>query len=98
MKPITGIKDAEALPERDSYKVVDEVLPDGTTLRSIRFHGLVAVEKDDDAIVMFEDKDGRMMSVGYDSQGAFKTPTSDLLATVTSLVPELDADGQIVQG
>ena len=59
MKPITGIKDAEALHERDAYEMVEETLTDGKILRCIRFHDLVAVEKDDDAIVMFEDKDGR---------------------------------------
>ena len=74
MKPITSMKDAQALPERDSYKVVDEVQPDGTVLRHPSFRDLVAVALADDAILIFEDRDGRVMTVGYDSRGAFKTP------------------------
>lgn len=72
MKPITSVKEAMALPEKQSFSIRKEKQPDGTTLIIPYFRELVAVDMDDKAILLFEDKDGRVMQIGYDTEGAYK--------------------------
>ena len=73
MKSITDLATARALPEKEYYRIMEEVQPDGSILKRPQFRDLVAVEMSDSAIFLFRDTDGRIMMVNYDTEGAYKT-------------------------
>lgn len=76
MESVKQIKDAYALPERTPYYEIRKKRADGTVLVIPHFRDLVAIELEDDTILCFQDKDGRLMEIGYSLNGAYKYPVS----------------------
>jgi hypothetical protein len=76
MKPITQIEDAMVLPEREAYSINKVPVGDGIVQNTVSFRDLVAVDRDDNAILIFRDTDGRIMTINYDSNGAYKAPVT----------------------
>lgn len=74
MKSITKIEDAYLLPEKEIFGMKEEIQSDGTILRIPFCRDMIAVAFKDDTILVFGDKDGRMMTIEYDAEGAYKTP------------------------
>lgn len=73
MKPVTDIKDLRALPEREEHDVIEHRQADGRIVKELCFKDFVVVDYDEGAILMFEDTDGRLIKVNYNSRDAFKT-------------------------
>lgn len=71
---IKSLQEARKLPEKSMFRYKERSLPDGIKQVVPYFRELVAVELDDDDILVFEDADGTPMHIGYDSEGAYKTP------------------------
>lgn len=72
MESITEIKAARALPEKSPFAQTEQLQPDGTILITPYFRELVAVDLEENTILCFLDADGRLMTIDYDSEGAYK--------------------------
>lgn len=70
---ITSIEEARKLPERKGYAIIERLDAEGRRVKEIHFRDIAAVERNENAILLFVDVDGRLMTVNYDSQGAYKT-------------------------
>ena len=73
MKSIKTLEEAKILPEKGRFGWSEEILPDGTIVKTPSFRDLVAVELEDDTLLLFADEDGEIKEVGYDEDGAYKT-------------------------
>ena len=66
MKMIETLEDAQSLSERNPLSFSGEVvlIP--------YYRELVAVDLEDSGVLFFKDRDGRLMEIGYDSEGVYK--------------------------